>query len=509
MFGALLAQLRFKNLKLLGLLLMLIWPWSPIGSQAPLRLLSTRNVPIFSNTTIQYVDTMANDAFEAADAVTTILDSANIVYNAALIGTPATKNGTTDTFGNVKIPYMSKLRNKTLDGWRSVPISNDSTSLYSSLIGIPIAIPNAKETNFSLETTYISFDCTKPKTVAHIDTTYDQSSSNGTYRSFNVSDKACDSINVPQWEIALDVFVDEAFEAGGYPGQFIINNMTGIEASQGTLLFQSSTQTLLNGTTLYIISYCKVTQEYVESNVLCDMTQTGQHCGVVAQRPSRLVHTSSNITSLSFPTVFYEAGINWILATGCIARGDMSSQTQAYLQDPSASSVLAGQLVDLTNVSADELEDRLGQLLNTYPQAGHTGRILSSGSGSTGFSGGVRNAIAYMTNFEEVYVVSGGWLALFCIASFTMVSGAICSIWWSSHTRSPDILGYVSSLTRDSRYLHGPAASTMDGLDRAELLKERNIKIGVINRDSEDGLGMIVVSSPQEVTRPTRGAFYL
>ena len=106
------------------------------------------------------------------------------------------------------------------------------------------------------------------------------------------------------WNIAVDVF------SGGYvadhglvPGQVSPD----IEAQQSTLLFYSpdgDSQQVQKGPsyesdTNTTISYCKLTQAYVESNVTCDSTAISQGCRVTAQRQSLLPHAPVEFTSLN------------------------------------------------------------------------------------------------------------------------------------------------------------------------------------------------------------------
>src|SRR5438105_9179412 len=126
------------------------------------------------------------------------------------------------------------------------------------------------------------------------------------------------------------------YYSGGYPGQFI--NDTDITANQGTLLFQSPASEVIiaptNGSDS-VISYCKINQEYVESNVTCEVTRASQNCSVTAQRQSQLPHPPSEITSMSFPGHFDNFAGELIVATGIPARSGFSTLAEYYLQYPS------------------------------------------------------------------------------------------------------------------------------------------------------------------------------
>lgn len=503
-------QFQLRNFKKLGIILMVVWAFSPIGSQSPLRLFSTKSIPVYSNSTLPYLDTIENDLFGAYDQLSYYLAQTNSAYLTAMLGSDATKNGPMDTRGNVKIPYMSKLQNQTDQNWWLVPSGNDLASIYSSLLGIPIGNFNSQVANFSLESTYISLDCSDLQTGLHIDTLgHSTNKPNGTFVGVNITNPDCnavDALSLPNWEVAVDVFVDSQYYSGGIPEQFVSD--TGIVANQGRLLFQSAAQTepLINGTVAqFTIAYCNISQEYVESNVACTMELSVQICRVTAQRPSKLAHAPSEITFLSFPGYFSNLASSWELATGRLPRSPASTPTELYLQSPDTAYILSPALAALGNVSASTFSDRLGQLLNTYLQGGELTLSLAPGN--------ERNTTCYMTNFEEIYVCSWGWLVVLFLSSFLMLIGAFYTIWLRTQTTIPDLLGFVSSLTRDAKYLDFPGGGTTDGMERTKLLRAKEIKFGVLEQDGEgENEGQserLALTTPERVTRPVTGRFYL
>ena len=195
---------------------------------------------------------------------------------------------------------------------------------------------------------------------------------------------------------------------------------------------------------------------------------------------------------------------SWELAT-LLRRAPASTPTERYLQDPDTAYVLSPSLAALGNVSASDFSDRLGQLLNTYLQAGELTLPLASGD--------ERTTTCYMTNFEDIYVCSWGWLVVLFLSSFLMLIGAFCTIWWRTQTTIPDILGFVSSLTRDTKYLDIPGGGATDGMERTKLLRAKEIKFGVLDQDgegeNEGQLERLALTTPERATRPVTGRFYL
>lgn len=68
-------QISLRTFGPLGTGLLLIWALSPLGSRSPLRVLSSCLTATAVNQTVYYVDTLANDMFFGADAITDFMDS--------------------------------------------------------------------------------------------------------------------------------------------------------------------------------------------------------------------------------------------------------------------------------------------------------------------------------------------------------------------------------------------------------------------------------------------------
>ncbi|KAK3364704.1 hypothetical protein B0T25DRAFT_514332 [Lasiosphaeria hispida] len=82
-------------------------------------------------------------------------------------------------------------------------------------------------------------------------------------------------------------------------------------------------------------------------------------------------------------------------------------------------------------------------------------------------------------------------LVLACLVMFVVACiGALLN--W--RTEAPDILGYVSTMTRDSPHVSvSEGGSALDGIDRARLLKELRVQIQDVR--PHDGVGYLAVAS--------------
>lgn len=166
-WGTIESQIAMQRLTLVGVNLMFLWALSPFGGQASLRLMTRENRNTLTEAKLRYLTTGPGGAMWGLS--TTYSGSgryadAGALYTAALLAPIGTKIGPTDAWGNVKIPnldYISQDRSTTPDryGWIAVP-SIKEPEVYSSLVGLPIVgLPLAYQSNFTVESTYLSVDC--------------------------------------------------------------------------------------------------------------------------------------------------------------------------------------------------------------------------------------------------------------------------------------------------------------------------------------------------------------
>jgi hypothetical protein len=126
--------------------------------------------------------------------------------------------------------------------------------------------------------------------------------------------------------------------------------------------------------------------------------------------------------------------------------------------------------------------------------------ILSPGSQSNVILGNYYSFAANGTagtisHLEEVYSCNRGWLAALVIASALMLIAGGGGTTLKYKTVGPDVLGYVSSLTRDNPHMGGAewSGSSMDGLARAKEL--RGVRIRLEDAREKDEVGHIVVAA--------------
>ncbi|KAF4874979.1 hypothetical protein CGCSCA1_v005757 [Colletotrichum siamense] len=482
-------MIEFRTVNLLGFGLIFIWAFSPLGGQSILRMLSSKFIPEFSTTDLTYFDTGANNQLNTLPVASTA--SIVAIANAGVLGYLATAYAsfvaqpdsiqvdTMDHWGNVKIPFLDP---NATNNWTEISRNSQEVN-YSSLAGIPLKYSTVGNVTFAVESSYVHLDCNNitkfpisfpQDNMTNITSgfwatshTYSDNilkAPNGTWR--GVKNHVNNTQNLTTWAIALDRFVDPFWadqevqnarlveklnttdvRADIRDGLRLFVNETGIEAGEANLLLQiiipSIKPTRTPETKLEAV--CGVTQRYVESRVNCTYVPTsGRHtCAVVAQRPSQQPHAPEAISILSLPHLFYYISKEFPLAATGRPLGGFPDFSVQYLKDPTFKELSSSPDVSLDDLPDDKIGIRLNQLLNTYLMLSQQElQITSSTLGQT-------------ASFEPNITIS------------------------SEVTRGPEVLGYVSTLVRDSKFMDLLMnTSWMDGTELTKELRSQRIRYG-------------------------------
>ncbi|QMW43801.1 hypothetical protein G4B11_007171 [Aspergillus flavus] len=232
-----------------------------------------------------------------------------------------------------------------------------------------------------------------------------------------------------------------------------------------------------------------LTEQYVDMRVKC--IDGIANCATTAIRPISRTSPHANGT--------YWADMRAIhtLFSYLRSAGSERSLTEAYFRNPDtplAAEIYTGSTF---TIPVDIFLLRLTQVVNTYAL------LLSASSG-----GEVYNGTGTFTDSSPppVYEISWPWLAISIVATSTIIVGAFVPALLGFFTRNPDILGYVSTMTRDAPNLKiPPGGGTLGGMDRAFFLKDMSIRLGEITDDSVSvsriGIGTLDQASPSNKGR--------
>ncbi|KAL4935947.1 hypothetical protein BDV06DRAFT_228336 [Aspergillus oleicola] len=556
--GSLLALVQLRLLNLLSLGILLTWAFSPLGAQSMLRMLDAQLGRTSSPSHVAHYDTGAQSLFATWTPVSRSdsalqafnLTTLNSIYTTLLMTPDSIKADDLDLWGNVKIPYLVSYGEPNESGWQDVATTQHLE--YSALAGVPITNISTGNTTFSLESSYIQFDCENVtvhamtfeedgQPIFPVETELNSSAlcfsgpgypgcgvvPNGTWQGYQL-DNFTDEVGYASFNLALDTFIDPLWSnfslhpdtpISALERPDLFTNETGIAAPAATLLFQARLRVDANTAPTLLSTTCAVTQQYVESRVRCSRTAAvaRQNCSVIAQRPSLKAHAPETISQLSFPSVFRFISGQLPQAT---ARNMMEPGLSLYyLNDPSISTLLATTFTGLympalEDVPPREFSIRLGQLMNSYLLLGQAFTSLLMGGGEVGVGSG---SVALSPNVTvpvdveqlvEQYVIHAGWGVVYMVSCVVLLFSAIASAVLAWVVRTPEILGYASTVVRNSRFVDvGPEADGLDGLELAQRMGRQRVRYGIVQQrvDGEGRQVRLGVGLKDEVQKIQRG----
>ncbi|KAF6797577.1 hypothetical protein CSOJ01_12926 [Colletotrichum sojae] len=512
---------EFRTINLLGLGLLATWAFSPLGAQAILRTLRTQPVPDVQPLNVVYYDTLNPSNLNTlpinnALAVFNQVRVANLGYLATQFASfvstpPAVKQDPVDLWGNVRIPYLDP---NAGDEWTDVPSTNVS---YSSFTGIQVAHTSRVNASFTIESNYMHLACNNitkfpanfpVANMTNMTGTFFKNSKefgdnilkapNGTYRGYANHLNA--SADLTSWALAVDRFVD-----GNYWGNqlWALERMSGllaeddphdtnyyadglaqyglekeIEAAPSNLLFQLIYQPLPTSPTLNIEAQCVVLQKYVESQVNCTVGPTSdqQGCRVVAQRPSRQPHPPEAISHVSLPHLFYYISREVPQAGKSRPLGNFPDFALRYLTNPDFEALSSKDSVDAEAFQGETFGARLGLLLNTYVELS---QVRDGGTSEVELFSPNATATGDSSTLVDTFVVDDGWMAMCLLSAIVLFLAGVCSVVFAHMALGPEVLGYVSTMVRDSRFVDLMInTSWLDGSELSGKIRSERVRYG-------------------------------
>ncbi|KAJ9615068.1 hypothetical protein H2200_001142 [Cladophialophora chaetospira] len=478
------APFVLRTFNLLTPFLFVLWALSPLGGQAGLRAISTKDA--FTNAThnftyLAYVSPFTNEGIQSASAESLV--PTNAIFTSALIGSAKAKALPQDQNGNIKIPLYESLPPSSSGNesdWRSVP--DNGGFQWSSLTGLPLHNPPTVGTSkFNIQTGYMVTTC---KVSGHA-----------------WSDNYIQSLaNQSLWSGASYAFTHPT----GSP--FTAYNFSFLSLD----LYGSDTTTKPDDKILTIAN-CSVTMQYVEVQIECD----GPTCQSVAARPSNNIanHTSKyEITSLDpslytpvnglgQPNNFYMAFLADLTnatnpSAGCDTSFCPPSVLESYLADPE-NAVLQSTTTKLWKLGNDAISQRMTQIFNTYWLDSVAPGPVSGDFNLTTVAGTTQaynkdSILGTITTSQRVIECNYTWLAILLVCSFVLFGVGLATVALTALRRGPDILDRFSPLLRYSRFANIPEKSSMeDAVDQSRRLRNMTVRMGDIR--PEDDVGYIAI----------------
>ncbi|KAL9097207.1 MAG: hypothetical protein Q9165_000634 [Trypethelium subeluteriae] len=509
-WGTFESQVLLRKLTAVGAHLFILWALSPIGGQASLRILGKSTATITNTSSLAYLPTgMMNvqqydsSSFATGSGSANGGQAANTLYNAALLAPATDKSGPQDIWGNIRIPWIEQLNGSTADsnGWMAISAADmKSPDNFTSLVGLPVVgLPStANASSFSMQSAYLSLDCTEQYNASydaswwrtHLGVVWNSTGGNGTFQQpyedpFVFTSFYLDSVS-PQMEKRVDALLSNQTASNSTDPDFHYkrNVMFGTWDEYATSVY---------------IRNCSVSQTYVESYVNC----TRGACAVTKMRPSvEYGALNPNLTVLEQTTQLYNMFRQMSFSLDQGHPGDVQPTT-LYIQGLPAPYVSYGQTLPNTilDIPYDTFNVRLGSLMNTYWQLGispqsFTGdlgppeKYLSDNSTDIlvqGLFNGVP-ASATVFTYYEIYVCNYVWLAVLIACSVVLLLTGIVGSVLKALCRSPEMMGYVASMTYDNPFMKlPPGGSALGAMERARLLRRVRVRVGDVEKNNDVG----------------------
>jgi len=272
------------------------------------------------------------------------------------------------------------------------------------------------------------------------------------------------------------------------------------------LLFGSRGQKTFLSTT-----YCTTETTYVDLQVTCvSRGAAGKaNCGVDRMRKlvgpteptTQSVIESTRILRPNYTTAYTSRYENLLFETFMDALDEnqhgsaQSSMIEWYMQDPFnafAADTFDGGMTELGDMDVQVFERRLALLYNTLWKASWAFRSNFGGNMSQLlWMDTLLNTTSHTTfPLSPVYAINTAWMIMYFVSVAVMFCAAVFSIVVHHRCRAPPVLGYISSLTRDSVYFASSSFrgnSTEDGSDRTQRLGATKVILADTKGDGEVG----------------------
>jgi hypothetical protein len=365
-----------------------------------------------------------------------------------------------DGWGNTRIPLIGKL-------------GSASIMDYSSLYGIPVETlffgGDSNDASITLNSAYWNFNCS-----SLVETTWgDINAAN-----HNLTQSPGLTLNMG---MEFDQSPDGSFLLGHlyFASAIISNGSFNVDEVDNT------------DTGPLAYSECTFTQTFVQTTMECSSDMT--NCVPLS------MNLMPNPPKTQIPTTFTD----WMT----YASADVPSLTERYIwnPDPSKMDELDPQSgFSLLGISQEDFTQRLAMAVNTFWTIGFAPMFITGGLATNTvdmaqntFKVSLLPAKGTAFAYATVYAYSTAWTVVLFICSIILIIFGITNVIWESRTIGPNVLGFASSIIRNSRYIDAPKInSALSGPEKARLLG--NVKVMMQDVRAGDEVGKIALGTVSE-----------
>lgn len=517
--------ISFRSLNLVSFAILVIWALSPLGGQSSLRLLSESNATSTEVSTIYYPNAAGRSYLHQAYPISYI-NQMSAILSTSMLTADTLWNSSVDIWNHPKIPRLSELEreninNENLGEWKDLAV--ESYVIYPSLTGIGLFGLEPKTTaNLTIPYEYILADCAlhmrdPGNKTNEFFKNYKFSNASSPFGAskpyllpygwpFNAS--MADIINPNMTLFGTKYWGPN--NAAYYQSSFFLTGLS-VYPDAERFVYLGLHDTVPDkgiGVALY---KCSLRTVALEANILCRFPECRVHrlrraAKTVPDEPSPDAEKSPwGVINWNF---YFEDFLEYF--------GTMCGMTTRFSYHPidnyiygrtnSSLSYFRNDMIpahDWSTVPDTQISERLTHILNTYYEASrwldttprndpHGTFVINSTTGAPYENLKLSNTSATVTREFPIYKASIPWVVTLIVCSTVLLALGIISIVVTLRLSVPDIFGFVSSLTRDNPYIHLPdGGSSLDGEERARLLKDLKVQLGDVRE--EDKVGYIAL----------------
>ena len=474
-----------RRFGVVGLAIVLVWAFSPLGGQSSLRILDTRQSGVDNRQQLYYFDTNQTEGVSMLGGASDLGyfgPAINALYSASLLAPEKVKSSPRDLWSNVKIPMLDALSGDKdgADGNPWINVNSTRSLNYASLSGIMVAgLPTEGTTKFTFESSYLDLNCSDGRDV----------------RTDLLNKTLAGKLTFHTNTSELFLGAVPTYDGVQAPNSIFIDTITNAskirDYQEYPNLLYGSNEGGGDGVWLY---NCSIGTTRVEAHATCN----GALCVVDSMRRSEKDTRPSKFNPFDVST--FPNLLLWFPWAAGLPHDAATSPSDLYMQGQSSPFETSTEYQgDFATVPGQLFSQRLSTLLNTVWQvalAPTTTAITPSD-----------NLTVYTTNPDDqthfaakpttgltslpvtVYVASHLWIGLLLVITLILQICAVAGHYLKYTATAPDILGYVSTLTRDNPYtpLVPEGGNNLGGLERARLLRDMSVQIGDVNWEEDQG----------------------
>jgi hypothetical protein len=528
--------------------LLATWALSPLGGQSALRLLDESNSTVVGNRSVFYASVNAAVPYLRLDNHKNAMNGVNGVVSAALGTADTLDHEPVDTWKHPKVPRIDELEraeetNSTDRSWYMV--NRNAIASYASLTGIPVVnLMESGATNFTVPYEYMYFGCellpqnniianttstgfleTYPNTTTQLEYLRDLTTAGRLYSAGQFLANSTDGFQPNGTDYRDFLKPHGTNERYFFFYTIYASNATGPKIKPEAMIYGSK-GSYWEG---YYLFECSMKSVQVEANIVCE----ADVCSV--DRLRRLNPRRSRFASNTPYDVVNDAETNKDFIGSLREIGGVMSWERPNPVDSWIFGNPPWGLVDTENLmnnwtqyviepeKSQEMSKRLTRVLNTFWEAyrwpiaitrndPYAVRSLDKSTGKPLFGLTMNETGATTMRQIRIYSADSGWVACLVICSSILLLLGIFSFVLSLYTAVPDIFDYVSSFTRDNPYIIAPdTGSSLDGAERARLLRKLPVQLGDTDMDAQTGyiaLRSIQDAKDREQGKVRKGRMY-